>query len=299
MGGALAWALLLLSLLLLEPGSWGLSCNVSSRAVDWGEAFSGSCLNFSGLSLHLPWNLSLQASNVALLDLSHNGLHELPPPFFAGLGQLQVLDVTGNQLGRVDGALATRCDLDLKADCGCGLAAWHEARRLNCSSQSPLQCLDAAGTWRNLSAFLEAGCPPGLGPATIGALVASGGLLLGSAVVGLLLARMWRGRLAAGGRDPGKPRAAQDVPRPGSSRQPRYGTRSPRPKSPAAVPPGPHASDYENVFLGLPTAASRALEQDFYMNYEGPGHDSHPVYCNLESLGQAPPDEEEYVVPGH
>lgn len=39
-------------------------------------------------------------------------------------------------------------------------------------------------------------------------------------------------------------------------------------------------------------------DSDFYVNYEGPDHASQPVYCNLQSMHQAPLDEEEYVVPG-
>ncbi|XP_049495380.1 inositol-3-phosphate synthase 1 [Panthera uncia] len=40
-------------------------------------------------------------------------------------------------------------------------------------------------------------------------------------------------------------------------------------------------------------------DSDFYMNYEGLHRASQPVYCNLRSLGRAPLDEEEYVIPGH
>ncbi|KAB1259606.1 Leucine-rich repeat-containing protein 25 [Camelus dromedarius] len=205
------WVLLLLLLLLLllhNPGSQGLSCNVSSGDVDWTREFTDTCLNFSGQNLRqLPQNQSLQASSVLLLDLSDNHLKKLPPLFFTLLGELQVLDVTNNQLDPVDRALAERCNLDLKADCSCGLLPWHEVRRDNCSDQLPLQCLDmATGGWHNLSAFLEVGCASGLA----------------------------------------------------------------------------HPSE----------------DSDFYMNYESLHQDSQPVYCNLQSLGQAPLDEEEYVIPG-
>ncbi|XP_037673961.1 leucine-rich repeat-containing protein 25 [Choloepus didactylus] len=310
MEGALAWVLPLLPLLLQDPGSWGLSCSVSSEPVNWNVASNAQCLNFSGLGLSLPQNQSLQVGGLELLDLSRNGLPALPPAFFADLEKLRILNVTGSRLGRVDRALALRCELDLRADCGCGLAAWHEARRDNCSGQLPLQCLDAAsGAWHNLSAFLEAGCPPGLGPAAIGGLVAGGSLLAGVAVAGLVLAwRLW-GRWTASTWDTGKTRAAQEGPRPGSGRQPRYGSRGLGSRPPAGALASPCTSDYENVFVGPPDAGPslqgdpwaehRASEQDFYMNYESEGQDNQPIYCNLQSLTRVPPDEEEYVIPGH
>ncbi|KAK1342497.1 hypothetical protein QTO34_015262 [Cnephaeus nilssonii] len=101
MGRALPWALWLL-LLLQDPCSLGLSCNVSSGDVDWNTEFTATCLNFSGQGLIIPWNRSLQASSVLLLDLSGNGLRELPWSFFARLEKLQILNVTNNPLDRVE-----------------------------------------------------------------------------------------------------------------------------------------------------------------------------------------------------
>ncbi|XP_010993434.2 leucine-rich repeat-containing protein 25 [Camelus dromedarius] len=311
MGGALMWVLLLLLLLLLllhNPGSQGLSCNVSSGDVDWTREFTDTCLNFSGQNLRqLPQNQSLQASSVLLLDLSDNHLKKLPPLFFTLLGELQVLDVTNNQLDPVDRALAERCNLDLKADCSCGLLPWHEVRRDNCSDQLPLQCLDmATGGWHNLSAFLEVGCASGLSTTAIGALAASGSLLLLLAVTGPVLAWRCCGHWVDGSWGLSKTWTAQDVPRSGSGWQPRYSSRSLSQKPPKATLPQPSTPDYENMFVGQPAAGHQWAEprahpsedSDFYMNYESLHQDSQPVYCNLQSLGQAPLDEEEYVIPG-
>uniref|UniRef100_A0A2K6V389 Leucine rich repeat containing 25 n=1 Tax=Saimiri boliviensis boliviensis TaxID=39432 RepID=A0A2K6V389_SAIBB len=194
MGGALAWTLLLLPLLLPpESDSRDLSCAVSPAGVDWSTEFGDTCLNFSGLGLRLPQNQSLRAPEVRVLDLSANGLRELPATFFSGLRSLQLLDVLQNPLSHVHGALAARCDLDLRADCGCALAPWHRVRRDNCSGQAPLLCWDTAGSQRNA-----------------------------------------------------------------------------------------HPSE----------------DSDFYMNYEDVNLASQPVYCNLQSLGRAPVDDEEYVIPG-
>nr|XP_020139365.1 leucine-rich repeat-containing protein 25 [Microcebus murinus] len=112
MEGAVLWASSLwlwLSLSLLRgPGGQGLSCNVT--AVDWAAEFEAECLNLSGLGVRPPRNGSLRARRLALLDLSRNGLRELPPPgFFAQLPGLRVLRAAGNPLGRVDTALAARC----------------------------------------------------------------------------------------------------------------------------------------------------------------------------------------------
>ncbi|XP_042784855.1 leucine-rich repeat-containing protein 25 [Panthera leo] len=307
MGGALVW-MLLLPLLLQDPGSQGLSCNVSSWDVDWTTEFTATCLNFSGQGLSLPRNQSLQARNVVLLDLSGNGLQELPLPFFALLGKLEVLDVTNNPLDRVDRALAMRCKLDLKADCSCVLESWHQVRRDNCSGQLPLLCLDTAtGAWHNISTFLEVGCPPGLSLMTIGALVAGCSLLLGLTIAGLVLAWRLRGRWMVSSHDLDKTWAAQDGSRSGLGKQPRYSSRGLSPKPPEAVLPRPSTPDYENVFVGQPATRHQWAEQgahpsedsDFYMNYEGLHRASQPVYCNLRSLGRAPLDEEEYVIPGH
>ncbi|XP_039321910.1 leucine-rich repeat-containing protein 25 [Saimiri boliviensis] len=306
MGGALAWTLLLLPLLLPpESDSRDLSCAVSPAGVDWSTEFGDTCLNFSGLGLRLPQNQSLRAPEVRVLDLSANGLRELPATFFSGLRSLQLLDVLQNPLSHVHGALAARCDLDLRADCGCALAPWHRVRRDNCSGQAPLLCWDTAGSQRNLSAFLEVSCAPGLAPAVIAAAAASGCLLLGLAVAGPLLAwRLWRRRVARSP-DVGKPWAAQDGPKPGSGWQPRYSSRNSR-KPQVVTPPRPSTPDYENMFVGQPGAehqwagqgAHPSEDSDFYMNYEDVNLASQPVYCNLQSLGRAPVDDEEYVIPG-
>ncbi|XP_047553147.1 leucine-rich repeat-containing protein 25 [Lutra lutra] len=306
MGGSLAW-MLLLPLLLQDPGSQAFSCNVSSGNMDWNTEFKDTCLNFSDQGLRLPQNQSLQARSLLHLILSGNGLRELPPLFFKLLGNLSVLDVTNNPLDRVDGELALRCTLDLKADCSCVLESWHQIRQDNCSGWLPLQCRDTAtGGWHNVSSFLEAGCPPGLSLRVIGALVASGSLLLGLTIAGLVLAwRLWgHGRISK--RDVNKTRAAQDGSRSGSGKQPRYSSRGLNPKPPAAAVPRPCTPDYENVFVGQPAAGHQWAEHgahpsedsDFYMNYEGPDHASQPVYCNLQSLRKTPLDEEEYVIPG-
>ncbi|KAM7142973.1 leucine-rich repeat-containing protein 25 isoform 1-T3 [Molossus nigricans] len=305
MGGALAWALWLL-LLLQDPCSLGLSCNVSSEDVDWNMEFTATCLNFSGQSLNLPWNRSLQASSVLLLDLSGNSLRELPWSFFARLGKLQILDVTNNPLDNVDAMLAERCDLDLKADCLCILASWHKVRKDNCSGQLPLQCLDAGtSTWHNLSTFLEVGCSPGLASNTIGALAASGSLLLGLSIAVPLL--VWRLRARWAPSSQNKTWAAPNGPRPGSVQQLKYSSQSLSPKQPEDSLPRPPTPDYENVFMGQPPDRHQLAKHrdnssedgDFYMNYEGLHKASQPIYGNLEFPGQAPAVEEEYVIPGH
>ncbi|XP_036749393.2 leucine-rich repeat-containing protein 25 [Manis pentadactyla] len=305
MESGLAW-MLFLPLLLQNLGSQGLSCNVSSGNVDWTTKFTDKCLNFSGQRLSLPQNQSLQASRVVLLDLSGNGLPDLPPPFFAQLWELKVLNVTNNPLGRLDRALAERCDLDLKADCRCILETWLKVRQdNNCSDHLPLQCLDTAtSTWHNVSTFLEVSCPPGLSLMTIVGLVVSGSLLLTTA--GLVLA--WRLQTCRMVRSQslGKTWASQDGSRSSSGRQPRYSSRGLSPHPPAATPPRPSTPDYENIFMGQSAAGHQGAEHgaypaedsDFYMNYEGLDHASQPVYCNLQSLGRAPLDEEEYVIPG-
>uniref|UniRef100_A0A8D2FCR2 Leucine rich repeat containing 25 n=3 Tax=Cercopithecinae TaxID=9528 RepID=A0A8D2FCR2_THEGE len=304
MGGTLAWTLLL-PLLLQESDSQEPSCTMPSTDVDWNTEFSATCLNFSGRGLSLPLNQSLRASNVLLLDLSGNGLRELPVTFFAHLQKLEVLNVLHNPLSRVDGALAARCDLDLRADCSCALESWHEVRRDNCSGQKPLLCWDTTSFQHNLSAFLEVSCAPGLAPATIGAVAVSGCLLLGLAIAGPVLAwRLWRCRVARS-RDLDKPWPAQDRPKPSLGLQPRYGSRS-TPKPQVVTPPRPSTPDYENMFVGQPAAEHQWAEQgahpsednDFYMNYKDIDLASQPVYCNLQALGQAPMDEEEYVIPG-
>uniref|UniRef100_A0A8D2JT11 Leucine rich repeat containing 25 n=1 Tax=Sciurus vulgaris TaxID=55149 RepID=A0A8D2JT11_SCIVU len=309
MGGAPAWMLsVLLPLLLQKPGNQGLSCSLFSGDVDWTREFEGTCLNFSGLGLSLPRNQSLRAGNVQTLDLSANGLRDLPLRFFADLDKLRLLDVTRNPLQRVDAALASRCDLDLKADCSCVLASWHQVRRDNCSGQQAPQCqLRATGAWQNLSAFLEPSCAPGLSPATMGAMAAGGVLFLGLAVAGPLLA--WRLRRCQGARSQGRGKAwgVQEGSRPSSGTQPRYGSRGLGTKPAAATRASASTPDYENVFVDQQADGHRwaghgappAEEGDFYMNFRGGHQDSQPIYCNLQSLRHpAPPEEEEYVVPG-
>ncbi|XP_005409629.1 PREDICTED: leucine-rich repeat-containing protein 25 [Chinchilla lanigera] len=301
MGTELAWALLLLLRTLRgqEP-----SCAVFPGDVDWSREFNASCLNFSGRALRLPPDQPLRARRLRLLDLSGTGLRELPPPFLASLPQLRVLSVLDNPLDSVDAALATRCDLDLRADCTCALGPWHQAWHENCSGQEPLRCLHrAAGAWRNLSDFLAVSCAPGLAPAAVGGGAAGGVLLLALAVAGAVLA--WRrcGHRAAGTQGPGKAWEPQGGARPASGTQPRYSSRSSGLKAPAAGPPRAAAPDYENVFVGQPQdghewpghGAHPSEDGDFYMNYRGPSLDAQPVYGNL----QAPAQEDEYELSQH
>ncbi|KAB0387411.1 hypothetical protein FD755_002367 [Muntiacus reevesi] len=303
MGDALMWALLM-PLLLHQAGSQ--TCSVFSEDVSWATKYTDTCLNFSGRILsQLPQNQSLQARSVQLLDLSATGLQRLPWSFFRDLPQLQLLIVTNNSLDFVDRALAKRCDLTLRADCSCALVDWHKDWQGNCSGPELPECLDVStGAWHNLSVFLEVSCPSGLTKATIGALAASGGLLLVLAVAGPVLAwRLCRRRM---GQNLSKTWAAQDGSRSGSGRQPRYSSQAHRPNPPANTPPGSFTSDYENMFVGPPAARHQWDEHrsppsegsDFYMTYEGLQHESQPVYCNLQSLGQVPLYDEEYVVPG-
>ncbi|XP_023407979.2 leucine-rich repeat-containing protein 25 [Loxodonta africana] len=297
MGGALVWVLL--PLVLQDAATQEYSCPVFSGNVDWTKEFRDTCLNFSNKGLSLPWNQSLRASGVSVLDLSANSLRELPPVFFENLGTLKILDVTGNLLDRVDGTLAARCDLNLKADCGCRLEVWHQVRRDNCSDQLPMQCLDVSmGAWRNLSAFLEASCASSLTPSTIGGLAAGGCLLLGLAVAGSVLAWRIRRHQMASSRGLRKANAAKDNPRPSLGWQPRYSSQGRNPQPPVVTLSSPHSSDYENMFVGQQDAGpgfqehhlaehgGHSPEDDFYMNYEGISRNSQPVYCNLASLGR-------------
>ncbi|XP_069864577.1 leucine-rich repeat-containing protein 25 [Dipodomys merriami] len=287
-----AWALLPL---LQALAGRGLACAVVSGEVDWAAEVGATCLNLSGRGVRLPRERPLRAPRLRVLDLSHNGLRELPPAFFAELEELRSLDVAGNPLVRVAASLAAHCGLELRADCGCALAAWHRARRDNCSDPGPLQCvLAATGAAQNLSAFLEARCASGLAPATVAAAAAGGLVFLGLLAAGSVLAWRLRGPRGPAGR--GKGQGAQDRAGPGS--QPRYSSRDPRPMPPSSAP------DYENVFIGQTasepqwTSHGASEDCDFYMNYEGPSADAQAVYCNLESLGRALTDEEEYVAPG-
>lgn len=308
MGDALAWVLFLPLLLLQSPSGQELSCNVSSVDTNWTREFTETCLNFSGQHLSLPQNRSLQAINVALLDLSGNNLRELRWLFFSHLKQLKILNVTGNPLDLVESQLAERCELDLRADCRCVLKSWHEVRQ-NCSDQLPLQCLDpGTGAWHNFSTFLKNNsCTSGLAPTTIVALAVGGSLLLALAIAGPLLAWRFRASWAPRSQDLGKMSAAQDGSRPGSGRQSRYSSRSFNPKQPAATLPSP-SSDYENMFVGHPSVGHQwtkngthqpSEDSDFYMNYEDLCQASQPVYGNLQFPGQVPLDEEEYVIAGY
>ncbi|KAJ1060415.1 hypothetical protein K5549_013010 [Capra hircus] len=263
MGGALTWVLWL-PLLLHQAGSQTSSCSVFSGDVDWTTEYSDTCLNFSGQILsQLPQNQSLRARFLQLLDLSAN------------------------------------------ADCSCVLLDWHTDRRDNCSDPELPKCLDVpTGAWHNLSVFLDVSCPSGLTKTTIGALVASGSLLLVLAIAGPVLAwRLCRHRM---GQNLSKTWAAQDGSRSSSGWQSRYSSQSRRPKPPANTPPRSSTPDYENMFVGTPAARHQWDEHrsppseggDFYMSYESLQHESQPVYCNLQSLGQVPLDDEEYVVPG-
>uniref|UniRef100_A0A8D1NTL7 Leucine rich repeat containing 25 n=1 Tax=Sus scrofa TaxID=9823 RepID=A0A8D1NTL7_PIG len=306
MGGSLVWVLLLpppplLLLLLHNPGTQGTSC-VSSGNVDWTREFTDTCLNFSGQNLSwLPQNQSLQARSVTILDLSGNRLRKLPSVFFSHLGELKFLDVTNNPLEHVDGALARRCQLTLKADCNCVLFSWHKIRQDNCSGQPPLQCLDkTTGAWHNFSA-LEEGCPPGLSAGAVGALAVGGSLFLLLAIAGPVLAWRFCRRRMDSGRGLSKTWAAQDGSRSGSGRQPRYSSRALNLKPPAATLTRSSTSDYENMIVGQPAAGHQWAEHrdhpsedgDFYMTYESLPQDSQPVYCNLHSLAQAPMYEDE------
>lgn len=307
MGTELAWALLLGLLGPLGLSSQEPSCAVFSGDLDWSREFNGSCLNFSGRALHLRPDQPLKGPHLRVLDLSGTGLRELPLSFLAPLRQLRVLRVLRNPLDNVDPALGSHCGLDLRADCTCALGPWHWARRNNCSSQEPLQCLhQATGTWRNLSAFLEVNCAPSLTPAAIGGVVASVVLLLALVVAAAAAVLAWRRcrHRAAGTQGPGKVWAPQDTARAPASGQPRYSSRSSGGlKAPAARASRVAAPDYENVFVEQPEEGRqwpdhRAHppedddEDGFYMNYRGPSLDAQPIYGNL----RAPTPEDEYEI---
>ncbi|XP_027282951.1 leucine-rich repeat-containing protein 25 isoform X1 [Cricetulus griseus] len=246
----LLWSCLLLLLALLhESGSQDLTCMVSPSNVDWTETFNDTCLNFSGLGLSLPRTQPLQASHLQVLDLSRNGLQGLPGVFFANLGKLQTLIVTHNPLAIVDQSLALRCDLELRADCSCGLASWHDIRWNNCSGEQELLCLHPdTGAPRNLSTFLQASCPLRLAPGIIGALVA-GTVFLAMVVSGSVLA--WRLRRHQGASIQGlsKDQSSHNVPRQVTDFHPRH---SSQPLGPKALDTNSDGStlDYENVFIG-------------------------------------------------
>lgn len=297
----LLWTYLLLLLALpQESGSQDLTCTVSSSLVNWTQTFSDTCLNFSGLGLSLPRTQSLRASRVQVLDLSRNKLRALPGLFFASLEKLRTLIVTHNQLLSVDGALALRCDLELRADCSCALAAWYHIRRNNCSGAQEPPCLHpGSGAPGNLSTFLQLSCPAGWAPWAVGALVA-GTLLPALAVGGSVLAWRLRRHRGTSGQALSKAQGSHDPPRPAPGFLPSAQRRGP--KAPA-TPPDRATLDYENVFIGQgpeewPAPGSPSGDTDFYMNYNGDDLDPQPVYCNLESLGRAPGYNQEYVAPG-
>ncbi|OBS64699.1 hypothetical protein A6R68_06754 [Neotoma lepida] len=268
----LLWTCLLLLLALLhEARSQDLTCMVSLSNVNWTQTFSDTCLNFSGLGLSLPRTQSLKASHVQVLDLSRNGLQALPGTFFANLEKLHTLIVTHNQLASVDQSLALRCDLELRADCGCGLASWYDIRQNNCSGEQELLCLHpVTGAQRNLSTFLQVSCPPSLAPGTIGALVA-GTIFLALVVGGAVLAWRLRRHQGASGQVLSKAQSSHDAPRLVTGFLPRHSSQRQSPKAP-----------------DTPPDRSPSADTDFYMNYKGDDLDPQPVYCNLESLGRAP-----------
>lgn len=293
----LLWSCLLMLLALLhKSGSQDLTCMVYPSRVDWTQTFNGTCLNFSGLGLSLPRS-PLQASHAQVLDLSKNGLQALPGAFFDKLEKLQTLIVTHNQLDSVDRSLALRCDLELRADCSCGLVSWY-ALRQNCSGQQQLLCLHpATEAPRNLSTFLQVSCPPSWGPGTIGALVA-GTISLAVAVSGSVLAwRLLRRRRTSEHSLSKAQMSPHDIPNQVTDFLPRYSSRRPGPTAPDS-PPSRFTMDYENVFIGQPpedcswSAArnSPSGDSDCYMNYrsvdQDQDQDPQPVYCNLESLGR-------------
>lgn len=241
--------LLMLLVLLHQSESQALTCMVYPSRVDWTQTFNDTCLNFSGLGLSLPRSQPLKASHAQVLDLSKNDLQVLPGVFFANLEKLQTLIVTHNRLNSVDRSLALRCDLELRADCSCGLASWHDIRQ-NCSGQQQLLCLHpATAAPRNLSTFLQVSCPPSWGPGTIAAL-AAGIIFLALAVIGSVLA--WRClHQRASKQGISKAQNSHDVPRPVTDFLPRYSSRRPGPKAPDS-PPSRSTEDYENVFIGQP-----------------------------------------------
>lgn len=255
MGGtkaSLLWSCFPLLLALLhKSGSQDLTCMVSPGNVDWTQTFNDTCLNFSGLGLSLLRSQPLRASQVQVLDLSRNSLQTLPGGFFASLEKLKTLIVTHNWLASVDQSLALRCDLELRADCGCGLASWHDLRRRNCSGQQQLCLHLATGAPRNLSTFLQVNCPPSLGPGIIAAFVVAGVIFLALAVSGSVLVwRVWRHRRASG-QGLGKAQNSQDAPGPVTGFLPRYSSRRPGPKA-ADRPQAKSTLVYENVFIGQP-----------------------------------------------
>lgn len=299
--GMLGLYLLMLLALFPQSGSQALTCMVYQSHVDWTQTFNDTCLNFSGLGLSLPRSQPLQASHAQVLDLSKNNLQVLPGVFFASLEKLQTLIVTHNHLNSVDRSLALRCDLELRADCSCGLASWHDIRQ-NCSGQQQLLCLHpATAAPRNLSTFLQVSCPPSWGSGTIAAL-AAGIIFLALAVSGSVYAWRLLRRRRARKHGLSKAQNSHDVPRPVTDFLPRYSSRRPGPKVPESHP-SRFTEDYENVFVGQPAegsswAADRSCpsgDSDCYMNYRSVDLDPQPVYCNLESLGRGPADEERVV----
>ncbi|KAL6040838.1 hypothetical protein STEG23_027512 [Scotinomys teguina] len=258
----------------------------------------------SGLGLSLPRTQSLKASHVQVLDLSRNNLRALPGLFFANLEKLQTLIVTHNQLVSVDQSLGLRCDLELRADCSCGLASWYDIRQHNCSEQQELVCLySGTGVPRNVSTFLQVSCPPSLAPGTIGALVA-GTVFLALVVGGSVLAWRLRRHRGVSGQGLSKAQSSHDASRLVTGFLPRHSSQQWSPKAPT-IPSDRSTMDYENVFIGQlaedcswPAPRNPSGDADFYVNYKADDVGPQPVYCNLESLGRAPGYNQEYVAPG-
>ncbi|KAL1773216.1 leucine-rich repeat-containing protein 25 [Sigmodon hispidus] len=244
----LLWSCLLLSLVLLhESRSQDLTCTVFPSNVDWTQTFNDTCLNFSGLGLSLLRTQPLKASQVQVLDLSRNRLQALPGVFFANLEKLQTLIVTHNQLASVDQSLGLLCDLELRVDCSCGLASWHDIRQKNCSGEQELQCQHPGGALGNMSAFLQVSCPPGLAPGIIGAIVA-GTIFLALVVSGSVLAWRLQRHRRDSGQGLSKVQSSQDAPRSVTGFLSKNNSQRPGPKAPD-TPPGRSSQDYENVCI--------------------------------------------------
>ncbi|KAK2093503.1 hypothetical protein P7K49_027241 [Saguinus oedipus] len=300
MGGALAWTVLL-PLQLPESDGRELSCAINRllRGCGLEHGVQGHVPE-----LQRPWpepaqNQSLRASEV-LLDLSGNRLRELPVTFFASLRKPQLLNVLQNPLSRVDWALAARCDVDPQD----ALASWHEVQRDNCSGLTPLLCWDTATrSQRNLSAFLVVSCAPAWplrpsrwrGPA-------------GACFSGLpSLAPCWPGDSGGGAWPEARTWTSPGLLRMGPSpvQACSHGKAAGTPTSPgddlkneATREQGAPSWKGPLSWVGAVFAQAHPSEDnDFYMNYEDFDLASQPVYCNLQSLGQAPVDDEEDVSP--
>lgn len=178
-------------LLLHQAGSQTSAMQLQPGDVDWTTEYSDTCLNFSGQTLsQLPRTSLCGPDSCSSSDLSANGLQRLPGSFFRP-GAVAATDCDQQLLGLWTGRLAKRCDLDLQADCSCVLLDWHRDRQDNCSGPELPKCLDVpTGAWAQPLCLLDVSCPSGLTKTTIGALAASGSLLLVLAIAGPVLA--WR-----------------------------------------------------------------------------------------------------------